>query len=208
MTEQIKTVQPYPDPIALSMSGARKIRANVFGPEHEQIVYRILQLKPDWVQPINPTMSQLRAELQKAESGRNTETPTRSDRLTTRWHENWNKLVNLIPVARKLGIPYELKLQPIAHSHTARDCEEVEHAWQELSHECAVQEAMTPQERRTRLLETRMDQADSAIKLIFSKLREIVDEVNQIERTIQGMKRPNAIAAGARLVVSNNGDVA
>jgi hypothetical protein len=209
MTEQLVRSDQLLTPNQLGLVNDRKTRANLHGPEDERLAFLILQLDPNWQQPPGSnTLPELRRVYQEKLSQQTHKGDTRSDRLTARWHEIWNKYVVLLPIARRLGLPSERQIEPIAHSHTAAQVEELQRVHDELSHEISIAESTTPQERRSRLLETRMDQHDGAVKLIFAKLREVVDLVNTLEQTVQGMKRPNAIAAGARLVVSNNGDAA
>jgi hypothetical protein len=214
MTEQTKVIEPWPDPIALSMSGALKAHVGLTGSPLAADIQRLEQLGvaiPPYCGPADLKRLIADAERKQVLPG-----DSRSDRLTQRWHDVWNRYVALLPVARRLGLPSERKIEPIAHSHTAAQVEELQRVHDELSHEIAVQEAMTPGERRIVRLERKDSQQDQMFKVLCA-------EFNKIEKTVVALAEcctelmkhvpiptANALAARIRLVVDNtpSGDAA
>jgi hypothetical protein len=179
----------------LQTTNWRRIIADRDGPVGPRLVAQIEALEPGFVCPPGWGIAELRGKLYELE---HREPPRgKTDVAWQRYDRSWNALCSIWVKAKQAGIRVETDKPTWKPSgHTIADAEAMEATLAALQNDLAEAEALSGDQRRILLLERRADQAERALKVLFAKCNELVDEVNRFAR-------PNALVDTTPRVVAN-----
>jgi hypothetical protein len=179
------TIPAYPDPLALSMTGSRRISANLNGNIGERTLAEIQALEPAYIPPPGTTQKDLAAKL-FALQNRSEATLSKQTLLDSRGRNAWNLLTQKWPTAiTRKGKPLPLHLCK-THGFTSAECDAIDAELHALDTEEDAYKN-TP------------DWAKADANII-ANVKALMVAVNEMREEIASMKRPNQLVSKPMLV--------